>query len=126
MLAANGVGNSAYSNTATATTDPDTPGESLTIGSLVVSTDGAGQGQKVGRADIVVVDNNNNLIDGATVTGDFSGTFNETVSGNTGANGLAVVTTTGSAKGKVSVEFCVTSIEHPSYNSFVGSVCGNN
>jgi len=126
VLAANGVGNSAYSNTATAMTDPDTPGDSLTIGSLVVSTDGVGQGQKVGRADIVVVDNNNNAIEGATVTGAFSGTFNETVSGDTGTSGLAVVTTTGSAKGKVSVEFCVTGITHPSISPFVGLVCGNN
>ena len=89
VLAANGVGNSAYSNTASATTAPDTPGDSLTIGSLVVSTDGAGQGQKVGRADIVVVDNNNNAIEGATVTGAFSGTFIEAVSG--GVTGTSAV-----------------------------------
>lgn len=114
---------------ATATTDPATPGTSITIGSFVVTTDGIGQGFKVGRADIVVEDENGNPIDGALVTGDFSGTFNETISNApTDANGLVVVMTdeANAAKGKVSVTFCVSSITHPSYTSLVGPVCSSN
>jgi FtsP/CotA-like multicopper oxidase with cupredoxin domain len=128
VLAANGAGNSGYSNTATATTDPVTQGTSLTVASLVVTTDGAGQGQKVGRADILIADENGNAIEGALVSGDFSGTLgSETISNEpTDANGLAVVTTSTAAKGRVSVTFCVTSVTHPSYSSFTGLVCGSN
>lgn len=127
VRATNGAGNSGYSNTASATTDPQTPGTSLTIASLVVTTDGVGQGQKVGRADILVEDENGNAIEGALVTGDFSGTFTEQgVSSTTDANGLAIVTTSTSAKGKVGVTFCVSSVVLSGYNSFIGPQCSNN
>jgi len=127
VFATNGAGNSGYSNTATATTDPGTPGTSLTIASFTVTTDGVGQGFKVGRADILVEDDNNNAIEGAVVTGDFLGTFNEPgISSTTDTNGLAIVTTSGSAKGKVDVQFCVTSITRTGYTSFVGYQCSNN
>ena len=127
MRATNGAGNSVYSNTATATTGPVTAGTCLTVASLVVTTDGVGKGQKVGRADILVEDENGNAIEGALVTGDFSGTFAEQgVSSTTDANGLAIVTTSASAKGKVNVTFCVTSVVLSGYNSFTGPQCGNN
>jgi len=56
----------------------------------------------------------------ANVTGNFSGTFNE--SGRTSvtnANGVATITTNGTAGGSLSVTFCVTAITHTSltYNS---------
>lgn len=127
VRASNAAGNSDYSNTATATTDPETPGTSLALRSLVVTADGIGQGFKVGRADIVVEDENGNAIGGALVSGDFSGTFSESITDSpTDANGLTIVTTTDSAKGRVSVTFCVNSITHPSYSSFVGPVCSSN
>ena len=102
------------------------PGSSLTVVSVVVSTDGIGGGQKVGRADVIVEDENGNRIAGAAVSGDFTGTFTESVGGPTDANGLAVLTTSGSAKGRVSVTFCATSVTLSGYNSFTGSVCGSN
>jgi FtsP/CotA-like multicopper oxidase with cupredoxin domain len=127
VRATNGAGNSGYSNIASATTDPEVPGTSLTIASLVVTTDGAGRGFKVGRADVLVEDENGNAIEGAVVTGDFSGTFTEPgISSSTDAGGLAVLTTSGSAKGNVDVTFCVNSITHPSYSAFVGPQCGSN
>ena len=128
VRATNGAGNSDYSNTATATTDPETPGVSLTVASLVVTTDGIGQGQKVGRADIVVEDENGNAIGEALVSGDFSGTLGDEAitDAPTDANGLAVVTTSNSAKGRISVTFCVSGVTHPSYSSFVGPVCSSN
>ena len=127
VRATNGSGNSNYSNIATATTDPATPGTSLTVGSLVVTTDGIGQGFKVGRADIVVEDENGNPVEGAVLTGDFTGTFTEEITSSpTDANGLAIVTTVDSAKGKVSVTFCVSGITHPFYSSFAGTVCSSN
>jgi FtsP/CotA-like multicopper oxidase with cupredoxin domain len=127
VRATNGAGNSGYSNTASATTDPETPGTSLTIASLVVTTDGVGQGFKVGRADVLVEDENGNAIEGALVTGDFSGTFTEPgISSSTDAGGLAVLTTSGSEKGRVNVTFCVNSITHPSYSSFTGPQCSSN
>jgi FtsP/CotA-like multicopper oxidase with cupredoxin domain len=128
VRATNGAGNSDYSNTASATTDSATPGSSLTLASLVVTTDGIGQGFKVGRADILVEDENGNAIEGALVSGAFSGTLgDEAITGvPTDANGLAVVTTSNSAKGRVSVTFCVSSITHPSYSSFSGLICDSN
>ena len=127
VRATNGAGDSDYSNTGTATTDPATPGTSLALASLVVTTDGVGQGFKVGRADIIVEDENGNAIEGALVSGDFSGTFTQTITDSaTDTNGLTVVTTSDSAKGRVLVTFCVSSIAHPSYSSFVGPVCSSN
>ncbi len=127
VRANNGAGSSGYSNIASATTDPATPGTSLSVASLVVTTDGVGQGFKVGRADILVEDNYGNAVEGALVSGDFLDTFDEPgKNALTNENGLAVVTTSNSAKGRVSVTFCVNSITHPSYSSFTGPLCSSN
>jgi hypothetical protein len=128
VRARNGEGSSAYSNVASATTDsaPPGPGTILNVASVVVSTDNVGGGNKVGRADVIVEDENGNRVEGATVSGDFSGTFTESNSGPTDAIGVAVLTTSGSAKGKLSVTFCATSVTASGYSSFTGSVCDSN
>jgi hypothetical protein len=127
--AENASGTSAWSNTASATTPPDTGGpESVDLGSVVVTTVNVGKGAKQGRATVVVVDDLGGLVAGATVTGDFSGTFNEPGVSDppTDATGTTVIDTVGSAKGGVSVTFCVTSITHPTLNDWVGNVCASN
>lgn len=123
----NASGTSAWSSTASATTLEDTGGPaSVDIGSITVTTANAGQGNKRGQTTVVVVDDLGGLVAGATVTGYFTGTFNESGSGVTDANGTTVITTTGTAKGGVSVTFCVTGITHPTLSDWTGNVCVSN
>ena len=97
---------------------------SVQVRSIAVSTLNAGKGSKHGHAVVVVEDNLGNTVSGATVSGEFSGTFNETpadeVSNGTGS---ASFTTSGSQKGGVSVTFCVTGISYPELDDFIGSEC---
>lgn len=80
------------------------------VAALVTVVTGNG-GNKRGRATITVTDDCGNPVASATVTGNFSGTFNESGrTGVTGANGVATITTNGKAKGNPSVTFCVSNI----------------
>jgi FtsP/CotA-like multicopper oxidase with cupredoxin domain len=98
------------------------------VGSVTVSTFNAGQGNKGGRATVVVLDNLGNPAAGATVTGDFSGAFIEPgVSGSpTDASGTTVIDTGGTQKGSVNVTFCVTDVAHPDLTDWMGEVCASN
>jgi FtsP/CotA-like multicopper oxidase with cupredoxin domain len=105
-----------------------TPPTAVQVRSITVSTVGIGGGNKIGRAQVVVEDDQGGLVSGAVVSGEFTGTFVETVSASdpTDANGLTVIDTSGSAKGSVSVTFCVTGISHPTLEDFSalpGEVC---
>lgn len=125
--AANAAGASAWSNTDSATTLDDTGATAVDVGSVTVTTVGIGKGLKRGRATVVVVDDLGGLVEGATVTGDFSGTFDE--QGHTGVTdltGTTVIDTDGSQKGSVSVTFCVTSITHPALIPWTGYSCASN
>ena len=104
--------------------DPTDP-TAVEVGSLTVSVVNIGQGEKIGRAEVLVVDDLGNPVDGATVSGNFTGTITEAATGVSDAGGLAVLDTNGSAKGKVSVTFCVTAITHPSLTDFSGEVCAS-
>ncbi len=124
--AENGAGTSAWSNTASATTQPDGGGATLvTVGSIDLTTVSVGKGFKRARATVVVVDNLGAPVPGAVVTGDFTGSIIE--SGVTGpptdASGTTVLETTGTAKGGVSITFCVTSIAHSTLTDWAGSSC---
>lgn len=123
VRAYNGVGDSAWSNTATGTTDTSSGGGSVAVGSLTVGTDNLARGFKAGYAEIVVVDDAGNPVSDATVSGEFSGTFNESASGTTDGSGFTRVTTEASAKGSITVRFCVTAITHDTLTNFAGSVC---
>ncbi|MDH3292762.1 MAG: multicopper oxidase domain-containing protein [Acidimicrobiia bacterium] len=121
--AENNDGTSAWSNTASATTPPDGGGAtSVEVGSINVTTVNVGKGQKRARATVVVVDDTGAPVAGATVTGDFLGTFNEPdVSGGpTDASGTTVLQTAGTAKGGITVTFCVTGITHPDLTDWAG------
>lgn len=126
--AQNAAGTSTWSNIASATTLSSTGGTSIADPTVVVTVVSAGRSLKRGRATIVVVDNSGHPVSGATVTGDFTGTFNEPgVSGPlTDATGTTVIDTAGSAKGSVAVTFCATGITHPTLNAWSGSVCASN
>ena len=114
--ATNAFGSSDYSNVATATTDPAGTPTEVTVGSIEVSTLSEGGGQKRGRAVVVVVDDQGNLIANAYVEGFFSGTFTDEFNEGQGpslADGSVTFDTAGTSKGKITLEFCVTYITAP-------------
>ncbi|TNE86881.1 MAG: hypothetical protein EP330_19930 [Deltaproteobacteria bacterium] len=130
VLAANGAGDSAWSNTASATTLDVVAGSAVQVRSITTGTWSAGRGNNGGTATIVVEDDQGNLISGAVVTGEFTGTFNEVINGSdpTNASGSTTVQTTGSQKGGLNVNFCVTGISHPTLTDFsanMGEVCAS-
>ena len=128
VLAFNIGGDSAYSNVASATTLAAGNATSVDLGSLDVGTQSIGKGFKVGQATVVVIDDLGGTVQGATVTGDFLGDIPEPgVSGPlTDATGTTIIETTGSAKGSITVTFCVTSITHPTLADWTGNSCASN
>lgn len=97
----------------------------VSVSSVIVGTQGAGKGQKYGKATVTVVDNNGAPVADATVTGDFSGSITESgVSGISDANGVVEILTSTSSGGKVSVSFCVSSLTHATLNHDTASSTG--
>ena len=76
----------------------------------MVSTVNIGQGNKQGRAVVVIVDDLGNTVAWALVNGTFTGNYNESGSDTTDGTGTATITTRGTAKGKINFEFCVDSV----------------
>jgi hypothetical protein len=103
--------------TGTATpTDPVEPGDptSLSVASIVVDTENGGGGVKSPRAFVTVNDDLGNPVSGATVTGYFEGDAADTeVSGDTGADGVAILVSGASQKGKVKFSFCISTVSGP-------------
>ena len=129
--ASNAAGASGYTNVASATTNAGGGGDptSVEVGSITVSTNNAGKGQKTGVADIVVVDDLGNPVAGAVVSGEFSGDINEIISASpaTDDNGQTSVSTAQSAKVR-NLTFCVTAITHDTLQDFSaapGAVCSS-
>ncbi|MHA6249142.1 family 16 glycosylhydrolase [Pontibacter sp. CAU 1760] len=85
---------------------------SLAVSSIVTGTVSASGGNKYGLATVTIKDNLGNPVANATVTGTFSGSYTGTRSGITGANGTVDIVTTSTAKGTVTVNFCVNSVTH--------------
>ncbi|MFY8275409.1 multicopper oxidase domain-containing protein [Pseudoalteromonas sp. SSDWG2] len=128
--ASNANGTSANSNLASATTLESVAGTQVQVRSITVSTVSLARGLKAGSATVIVEDDQGNLIAGATVSGEFSGTFNEVIqsSAPTNADGVTTITSSQTAKGSVSVTFCVTAISAPALADFVAQppeVCGS-
>ncbi len=125
VRATNGAGSSAWSDVVTVTTPPDTGGGTLEVSSVVVGTVNLGKGVKAGEAVVTILDGNGDPVVNASVTGDFRGTFDEpNHSRTTGGDGTATFRTDGSAKGGVSVTFCVTAVTANGYDPWAGpEVC---
>ena len=84
---------------------------SIHVEDVQTGTQGVGQGNKVGTATVTIFDDLGSPYAGATVTGTFSGDYNETVTnGPTASDGTVTLTTTGTAKGKVTFSFCVNDV----------------
>lgn len=84
------------------------------VDSITVTTVSAGQGKKRGQATVVVKDDCGNPVASATVSGSFSGSIGESGLAITNSSGTAVITTTNTASGSVSITFCVNSVTHAS------------
>ena len=83
---------------------------SFVVSEVVTGTANAGQGSKFGTATVTLLDNLGQPVSGATVTGDFSGTWSESGTAVTDAQGVASFTTSSTAKGNVTVNFCVSGV----------------
>lgn len=93
-------------------TDPPT---SFHITLISTGQQGGRGGIKSGTASVTVVDNFGTPVTSASVSGTFSGDFDETAGPTlTGSDGTANFVTNGSKKGNVTISFCVSSITHAS------------
>lgn len=93
---------------------PSSDPTTVHVQSISTGTQSAGQGNKRGTATVTIHSNLENPVGSAMVSGTFSGTFNETVSGTTDSNGTVSFVTSGTAKGKLTVNFCVDNVTHSS------------
>jgi hypothetical protein len=94
------------------------------VRSITVSTVNQGQGNKKGRAVVVVEDGGGSVVPGAVVSGHFEGTFPDVVGpASTNSGGSVTFDTAGQKKGGVSVTFCVDLVTHLTLAAFVGPQC---
>jgi beta-glucanase (GH16 family) len=89
-----------------------TSGEATTniVSSVVTGTVSAGRGQKFGTATVTVLDDLGSPAAGVVVSGNFSGTWNESGSAVADSSGIAEFTSSSSASGGVTVNFCVSDV----------------
>ncbi|MFZ9046810.1 MAG: PKD domain-containing protein [Cyclobacteriaceae bacterium] len=87
---------------------------SVHVQSIVNGTISAGRGAKFGSSTVTVHNDQEAPVEGVTVIGTFTGTFNETVAGVTTADGTVTLQTTSTAKGGVTINFCVDDLSHGS------------
>jgi fibronectin type 3 domain-containing protein len=108
VVAEDAAGNtSGQSNEASAT--PQAVPVTMHVASIVVDTQPVGPKVK-GRATVTIVDNVGNPVAGVTVSGTFTGSFNESGSDATDSSGVAVITTKRKVGGSVSFTFCVDNV----------------
>lgn len=84
------------------------------VHSIITYTLSAGKGSKYGVAEVTVHDEQETPVANATVTGTFSGSYNETVTGTTASDGTVVLQTMGIASGGLTVDLCVDEVTHAS------------
>lgn len=80
---------------------------SIRVASVSSSTVGVGKGQKKGSATVTVLDNLGQPAAGVAVSGQFSGSWNESAQGVTDSAGTVVLQTSSALSGSVTVAFCV-------------------
>lgn len=83
---------------------------SVSINSIVLGTASAGKGAKHATASVTVLDDTGAPVTMADVTGTFSGTFVESLSVTTDSQGVALFQSSGSAKGTLTIDFCVDDV----------------
>ena len=107
-----------WSDVGYATTQSSCAATKMYVQSIALRTVSAGRGNKRGQATVTVVDNCDAPVAGVTVSGTFSGDYEDNGSGTTDG-GVAVIETTTARKGKISFGFCVDSVsgDGPTYES---------
>ena len=85
------------------------------VDAITMTTVSAGRGSKTGRATVTILDGTGSPVSGATVSGTFTGSYNESQSGVTDASGAAVINTAATAKGGVSFTFTVDNVTESSH-----------
>ncbi len=95
----------------TVTSDTSTSGQ-IHIVSVTVDKEPLSKGYKRGVSTVTLEDSQGNPVPEATVTGTFTGDFQETVSGLTGTDGSVTLRTSNSVRGGVSFSFTVDDITH--------------
>jgi len=83
---------------------------SIEVSSIVANTFNVGQGKKKGQATVTIVGDTGAAEAGASVSGTFSGDYNESFSGTTNGSGNVTFLTTNTQKGNINFTFCVTSV----------------
>jgi hypothetical protein len=101
----------AYSSKESATTDVGCSAEATYVGSIVCGTSRGSRGQKYGRVTVTIYNNCGEPVANAAVTGTFTGTYSEKLTGVTDGNGVAVMTTSAQVK-KPSYTFCVGEVTY--------------
>jgi len=92
--------------------EPGSGPTDMHVESLVAGTQPAGKKVKA-RVEVTILDDLGDPVEGATVTGSFTGTYSETRSAVTDASGVAVVTTARSKNPPVSYTFTVDNVTGP-------------
>ena len=83
---------------------------SMHVDNIIAYGQGVGRGIKAGAAEVVIRDNLGNPVPNALVAVDFTGSFVETVTGQTDGSGFVKVMTTATSKGGVQVDACVADV----------------
>ncbi len=85
---------------------------SIHVASVSTGQQGVGGGSKRGTASVTITDDLGSPVSGVSVQGDFSGDFNEPNAGpsTTNGSGVASFTTSQTGRGKINVNFCVSSV----------------
>jgi hypothetical protein len=101
--------------TASSPASASTPGgpciaTSMHVDSITAAASNVGRGAKIGRASVTVVDDCGDTVASVTVTGTFTGDYQETQAASTNGSGVSLVETAGTAKGNVSFSFCVDDV----------------
>jgi hypothetical protein len=104
-------GGTVVSNSSSVTVNKIAAPTSVSVDDLQTGTQSAPRGKSSGTASVTILDNNDNAVSGYTVTGDFTGTFNEPgATATTDENGVAFFVTSGTAKKNIVVNFCVSDV----------------
>ncbi len=101
---------------------------SMFVSNLTTGSVSANGNRRRGTATVTVTNDQGDPVSGASVSGDFSGTFTQSVSGTTNGSGQVTFTTSGKQRGTPTVNFCVSDVSgslsyDPADNSNPGYAC---
>ena len=81
------------------------------VAGITVTTVSAGKGQKHAHGQVSIHDDLGNAVEGVVVTASFTGGFSQSgLTATTNVNGIALITSSSTAKGGVSFSLCVDGV----------------